>query len=141
MTEGKVFLDTNVLVYAHDTSAGTKHDLARGIVADQWTGRRGVLSTQVLQEFFVSVTRKLPKPMDTATAQKVVADLLNWEVVVNDGNSILGAFELLERYKYSFWDSLIVHAALQAGAAVLMSEDFSPGQHIQGMTIENPFSE
>ena len=94
-----------------------------------------------LWNLFVSVTRKLPKPMDTVTAQKVVADLLNWEVVVNDGNSILGAFELLGRYKYSFWDSLIVHAALQAGAAVLLSEDFSPGQHIQGMTIENPFSE
>ena len=141
MTEGKVFLDTNILVYAHDTSAGTKHDLARGIVAHQWTHRRGVLSTQVLQEFFVSVTRRLPKPMDTATAQKVVADLLNWEVVVNDGNSILGAVELLKRFKYSFWDSLIVHAALQAGAEVLMSEDLSTGQNIQGMTIENPFSE
>jgi predicted nucleic acid-binding protein len=141
MTEGKVFLDTNILVYAHDTSAGTKHDLARGIVAQQWTRRRGVLSTQVLQEFFVSVTRRLPKPMDTATAQKVVADLLNWEVIVNDGNSILGAVELLKRYKYSFWDSLIVHAALQAGAEVLLSEALSTRKNIQGMTIENPFSE
>jgi len=69
-----------------------------------------------------------------------MADLLNWEVVVNDGNSILGAVELLKRHKYTFWDSLIVHAALQAGAEVLMSEDLSTGQNIQGMTIENPFS-
>ncbi len=139
MSEGKVFLDSNVLVYAHDISAGTKNETARNIVGTLWTQGSGVLSTQVIQEFFVTVTRKLPKPVEVPTAQKVIADLLNWEVVINDGKSILGAIELMKRYKYSFWDSLIVQAALQSGAAVLMSEDLSYRQKIKGMRIENPF--
>jgi predicted nucleic acid-binding protein len=139
MTAGKVFLDANILVYAHDISAGIKHEAARNLVARLWKSGGGVLSTQVLQEFFVTVTQKIPKPTDISTAQKVIGDLLTWEVVVNDGKSILGAIDLQKRYKYPFWDSLIVHAALSAGAAVLMSEDLSAGQKIQGMSIENPF--
>lgn len=139
MTEDKVFLDANILVYAHDVSAGTKQVIAERIVADLWKRGNGVLSTQVLQEFFVISTQKLPKPMEVSTAQKVTADLLNWDIVINDGDSILGAIELHKRYKYSFWDSLIIYAALKAGAAVLMSEDLSSGQKIQGMVIENPF--
>ena len=139
MTEGKMFLDSNVLVYAHDTSAGSKHDMARQMVGELWRRGTGVLSTQVLQEFFVTVTRKLPRSLDLSTAQQVLTDLLNWEVIVNDGGSIVGAVELAKRYKYSFWDCLILHAALRSGAAVLMSEDLSAGHRIQGMAIENPF--
>ena len=139
MTEGKVFLDANILVYAHDTSAGIKHEGARNLVARLWKCGGGVLSTQVLQEFFVTVTQKLPNPMEISTAQKVIGDLLTWEVIVNDGKSILAAIDLQKRYKFSYWDSLIVHAALSASADVLMSEDLSAGQKIQGMSIENPF--
>ena len=139
MADAKVFLDANILVYAHDISAGTKHDVARDMMAGLWKRGGGVLSTQVLQEFYVNVTQKLPKPIDVSVAQKVIGDLLSWEVVVNDGKSILNAIVLQKRYKYSFWDSLIIHAALQVGATVLMTEDLSTGQKIKGMTIENPF--
>jgi len=139
MREGKVFLDANVLVYAHDVSAGTKHEVAFRMVSDLWKRGDGVLSTQVLQEFFVIVTRKLPKPMDVSIAQKVISNLLSWEIVVNDGKAIVGAIEVLKRYRCSFWDALIVHAALQSGAAVLFSEDLSSGQRIRDLRIENPF--
>jgi predicted nucleic acid-binding protein len=139
MAEGKVFLDANILVYAHDISAAAKHAAAREIMTGLWKSGRGALSTQVLQEFYVNVTQKLPKPIDASKAQKIIGDLLSWEVVVNDGKSILGAIDLQKRYKYSFWDSLILHAALQVGANLLMSEDLSKGQMIRGLKIENPF--
>ena len=139
MTDGKVFLDANILVYAHDVSAGTKHAVAREVMARLWERGGGVLSTQVLQEFYVFVTQKLPRPIEVSVAEKVIGDLLNWEVVVNDGQSILGAIQLQKRYRYSFWDSLILHAALQGRAETLLSEDLSAGQKIRGTTIENPF--
>jgi predicted nucleic acid-binding protein len=139
MTDGKVFLDANILVYAHDVSAGSKYAIAREVVTRLWEQGCGVLSTQVLQEFYLIVTQKLPRPIEMSAAEKVIGDLLNWEVVVNDGQSILGAIQLQKRYKFSFWDSLIVHAALQAGTETLLSEDLSAGQKIRGTTIENPF--
>jgi predicted nucleic acid-binding protein len=139
MTDGKVFLDANILVYAHDVSAGTKHAVARELMGGLWERGGGVLSTQVLQEYYVIVTQKLPRPIEVSVAEKVISDLLNWEIVVNDGQSILGAIQLQKRYRYSFWDSLIIHAALQGGAKTLMSEDLSAGQKIRGTTIENPF--
>ena len=139
MSEAKVFLDSNVLVYAHDVSAGAKNETAREIVGDLWNQRNGALSTQVVQEFFVTVTRKLPQSMDMAVAQRVISDLLKWHVVVNDGQSILDAIELMKRYKFSFRDCLIVQAALHSGAELLLSEDLSSGQKIGSMTIENPF--
>ena len=77
--------------------------------------------------------------MDIPKAKKVIADLLHWEVVVNDGDSFLWAIDLQKRYKYSFWDSVILHAALKVGSTVLMSEDLATGQKIKEMTIENPF--
>ncbi len=85
------------------------------------------------------MTQKLPQSLDTAVAQRVVSDLLKWHVVVNDGQSILDAIELMKRYKFSYWDCLIVRAALHSGAELLLSEDLSSGQKVGGMTIENPF--
>ena len=139
MSEAKVFLDSNVLVYAHDVSAGAKNETAREIIGDLWSRKNGALSTQVVQEFFVTVTRKLPQPMDTVIAQRVVSDLLKWHMVVNDGQAILDAIELMKRHKFSFRDCLIVQAALPSGAELLLSEDLSSSQKIGGMTIENPF--
>jgi len=139
MNEGKVFLDTNVLIYAHDTSAGRKHDLARETVLELWNRTNGLLSTQVLQEFFFTITRKIPTPLKLREGRKIIEDLLSWDVVVNDGRSILAAIEIQERYHYSFWDSLIIQAAIQGDATVLLSEDLSDNQTIRGITIKNPF--
>ena len=141
MTEGKVFLDANVLVYAHDVSAGGKHEVARAAVGELWVAGTGVVSSQVLQEWFVIVTRKIPKPLDASAARRIVADLLSWEVIVNDGTSILAAIDIHQRFGFSFWDSLILQAALRAGATRLLSEDFTHGQKVDGLRIENPFVE
>lgn len=139
MTGDKVFLDTNIIVYAYDVSAAEKHEIAKKIVLDLWDSGFGVISTQVLQEFFVTITQKIPKPMDKRVARDIVSDLLKWEVVVNDGESILEAAEILFQYGYSFWDSLIIAAAMRNGAEALLSEDLAHGQTIHGVTIKNPF--
>ncbi|MEA3222185.1 MAG: PIN domain-containing protein [Thermodesulfobacteriota bacterium] len=139
MPGGKIFLDTNIIIYAYDLSAGEKHEIARKIIVDLWDSGLGVLSTQVLQEFFVTITQKIPKPLAISPAKEVIMDLLKWDVVINDGECILEAIEIQARYKYSFWDSLIIEAAIKGGARSLLSEDLSDGQKINGLLIKNPF--
>jgi predicted nucleic acid-binding protein len=134
----KHFVDTNILVYAHDAAAGDKHARARALVEQLWADRSGVLSTQVLQEFYVNIRKKARAPLAAAEARQWIADYLDWEVVVNDGQSVLEAIELEERYEISFWDALIVQAANSGGATVLYSEDLSHGQHYSNVTVENP---
>lgn len=139
MKEDKIFLDTNVIVYAYDASAGKKHEIAVKIMEDLWRSGLGIISTQVLQEFFVVATSNRNKLLDSGTAREIVSDLLKWNVIVNDGNSILDAIEIQQRYKYSFWDSMIIESAVRGSATLLLSEDFSDRQIIEGMKIENPF--
>ena len=138
MTEGKMFIDTNILIYAFDVSAGKKHQVASHILSDLWNSGLGVLSTQVLQEFYVNVVQKIQKPIDQKMAKEIIRDLLKWHVVVNNGDSILDAIDIAEKYGYSFWDSLIIEAALAGGVSVLLSEDLQHGQVISGVTIRNP---
>ncbi len=139
MIGDKIFLDTNIVVYAHDTSAGEKHKVAEKLMEDLWNSGLGVLSTQVLQEFFVIVTRKIPKPLDIRIAKEIISNLLKWEVVVNDGDSILDAIEIHFQHRYSFWDSMIIESAMKGGASLLLSEDLPDGQVINGIKIKNPF--
>jgi predicted nucleic acid-binding protein len=80
MSGAKTFLDTNIVIYAYDASAGLKHEIARQIMTDLWTSGNGILSAQVLQEFYVNVTRKIPKPLDLDLARQIVADLLKWGI-------------------------------------------------------------
>jgi predicted nucleic acid-binding protein len=139
MKGDKIFLDTNILIYAYDISAGVKHVTAVQVLSELWDSGRGVLSTQVLQEFIVSVTRKIPKPIDEHQATNIVRDFLRWELVVNDGDSILEAARLVSRYRFSFWDCLIIQAALKSGCNILLSEDLSNRQVIEPLQIRNPF--
>ena len=139
MPGDKCFLDTNILVYAFDVSAGRKHEVAKRIVIDLWDTKDGILSTQVLQEFFVSVTKKIPKPMDAGLAREIVSDLLKWDIIINDKNSLLEAIDIHIRYNYSFWDSLLIQAAIRSGAALLLTEDLTDSQKIKGISIKNPF--
>jgi predicted nucleic acid-binding protein len=139
MKDDKIFLDTNILVYAFDNSAGVKHGKALSIMRSLWDSNLGVVSTQVLQEFFVIVTRKLSPPLDPDIAKNTVKDLLTWKPVVINGALILKAIELHSRHKYSFWDSLIITAALAGGAKTILSEDLSDKQIIKEITIKNPF--
>lgn len=125
---GRSFVDTNVLVYAHDTRLPAKNRVARQLVEELWESRAGVVSTQVLEELYVNVRRKVERPLPPAEARQLVADYLRWEVVTNDANAILEAIELEERFRLSFWDAMIVRAALAAGAETLLSEDLSHGR-------------
>ena len=136
---GRVFVDTNVLVYAHDVSTGTKHEKARSLVERLWHERTGAISTQVLQELYVSLRRKAARPLPSEEASALVAEYLRWEVVVNSGESILDAVALEQRYGISFWDALIVQSARACGAEVLYSEDLSDGQVYDSVRVVSPF--
>jgi predicted nucleic acid-binding protein len=139
MKENKAFLDTNILVYAYDASAGNKHDIAKKIVTELWNSGLGCLSTQVLQEFFVTITKKIQKPLNNASAYELIKDLLKWDVIINTGQCILDGIELQKKYKYSFWDSMIIQAAVKSKSDILLSEDLSNGQIVDGVEIRNPF--
>jgi predicted nucleic acid-binding protein len=141
MSADKVFVDTNILVYAHDAAAGEKHARAKALVTQIWNNRCGVLSTQVLQEFYVNIRKKAAAPVGTAEAKQWLTDYLTWEVVVNDANAVIEAIDLEERYQVSFWDALILHAANSAGASVIYSEDLNHGQQYADLVVQNPLLE
>jgi len=139
MNGDKVFVDTNVIVYAYDKDAGDKHRVALDIMKDLWRSGLGSISTQILQELFVTLTKKVSAPLDISVVRETVRRLSKWDVLLIDVDTIISATELQERYKYSFWDSLIIASAIAGGAKTIFSEDLSDGQTIQGITIKNPF--
>ena len=139
MNGDKVFVDTNIIVYAYDRDAGKKYQIASKLVKDLWHSGLGVLSAQVLQEFFVTVTNKISSPLDIVKATGIVKNLSKWNVIVNDVNILLAAIEIHEEHKFSFWDSMIIAAAIKGGAKALLSEDLSDNQEIEGLIIKNPF--
>src|SRR4030095_13725871 len=112
----RYFVDTNILMYAHDTSAGEKHERAKALVEELWRDRTGVVSTQVLQELSVNLRKKVRRPLDAKATRDIIADYLTWQVIVNAGESIVEAIDLESRYQISFWDALIIHAAHASGA-------------------------
>lgn len=136
---GRTFVDTNVLLYAHDASETEKQPIARALLEVLWVDRSGVLSTQVLQEFYVVATRKFTPPMRRSEARELVALYATWSVVQVDVGLIVDAAALEERAQLSFWDALIVEAARRAGATRLVSEDLQDGRRIAGLVIDNPF--
>jgi predicted nucleic acid-binding protein len=135
----KCFVDTNVLVYAHDRSAGPKHTAAQALIQELWNSGLGVLSTQVLQEFCVSLRRKAARPLAADEVRRLIQDYSTWEVITNTAESILRALEIEARYKTSFWDALIIHAAEASGASILYSEDLANGQQYVAVRVVNPF--
>jgi predicted nucleic acid-binding protein len=137
----RIFVDTNILVYAHDADAGEKHSTAAQAVADLWELRNGILSTQVLQELYITLTRKVASPVTGNVARRLIRNYLTWELVLNDGAMILHAAEIADNYQLSFWDGLIVAAAYSKNVAIVLTEDMNHGQIIEGIRIENPFLE
>jgi len=131
------FLDTNVLVYADDLDAGTKREKARGLLDEALASGEGVVSTQVLQEFFVISTGKLG--VEPALARRKVELLAEMDLVRVDLDLILAAIDLSRLHSFSFWDALIVRAAAVAGCGILLSEDLQHGQVVDGVRIEDPF--
>ncbi len=139
MNEDKIFVDTNVLVYAHDVDAGQKHQIAQGLLVELWNNRTGVLSVQVFQEFYVTVTRKLIHPLSAKEARNIIQNYLNWHIEISDSLSVLNASRIEQNYKISFWDALIVAAASKAKVSKILTEDLKSGQVMEGILIENPF--
>lgn len=133
------FIDTNILVYAHDASAGSKQAIARELVERLWAAGTGCLSVQVLQEFYVTLTRKVPRPMPAEDAAEILRDLSYWRVHAPAAGDVLSAVDLQRRSQVSFWDAMILHSTISLGCRMLWSEDFSAGQVYDSVEIRNPF--
>jgi predicted nucleic acid-binding protein len=133
------FVDSNILVYAHDPTTFTKHERARALVERLWQQRTGRISIQVMQEFFWIVTRKIPSPLPRKTALAILADLSLWPVYSPVAKDVLAAGELSGEIQVSFWDAMLLVAAKASGADRLWSEDLSQGQTVDGVEISNPF--
>ena len=136
MPAGKVFLDTNILVYAQDQDSPMKRRRSREVIAALAQSGTGVISTQVLQEFYVTVTRKLG--VAPLAAKRVLQTFTIFEIVQTSPDLIERAIDCSVLNTISFWDALIVAAAASSGCAIVYSEDLNPGQTIQGVRVENP---
>lgn len=140
-TSDRTFVDTNVLIYAHDVDAGRKHEVAKHLLRGLWEERAGILSTQVLQEFYVNATRKIRKPLTKAEARSVVDTYAPWCVEGTTTTDLSAALQIEDQARVGFWDALIIAVAARAGARQLVSEDLNAGQSIAGVAIHNPFKE
>ncbi|CAN5772279.1 PIN domain-containing protein [soil metagenome] len=133
------FVDSNVLVYAHDMDAGDKHEVARALIKDLWESGRGGLSIQVLQEFFVRVTRRIPNPLDSYEAAEAVEDFAQWTVHAPVPGDVLNAIAIHRRHGISFWDAMILNSASKLGCQIVYSEDLNVGQQYGSVRVVNPF--
>lgn len=134
------FVDTNVLIYAYDLSQGVKHEKALALVEALWQSGNGCLSTQVLQEFYVNVTRKSANPLSPDQATQIIRDFSNWRIHRPGSDDILAAIEMHQRYQISFWDAMILRSAQQSNCEIVWSEDLSNNQKYDGTKIVNPFN-
>ena len=134
------FVDANVLVYAYDPSAGRKHAAAARLIERLWHAGTGCLSVQVLQEFFVTVTRKVAQPLTIDEGADRVREFAAWRVFAPTADDVLGAIGLQKEAKLHFWDAMIVQAAAESGCDVLWTEDLSDGQLVRSVRIRNPFA-
>ncbi len=133
------FVDANVLVYAFDASAGAKQIVAERLLERLWDGETGCLSVQVLQEFFVTVTRKVAEPLSIDEAADRVREFAAWKIFAPTAADVLAAITLLKQAQLSFWDAMVIEAAAQSGCDVLWTEDLNDGQLLRGVRIRNPF--
>jgi len=135
----KVFLDTNVLVYLFDAGSPRKQARAQDLLKSRAAAGEVLLSTQILQEFYVAATRKLATPLDEATAYATVKELTALPIVEIDAGMVLAAIQRSQLRKLSFWDALVIQSAIEGGASILYTEDLQDGAVIDGLKIVNPF--
>jgi predicted nucleic acid-binding protein len=134
-----VFVDTNVLLYSEDRADEAKHQAARAWLRVLWSSRRGRLSSQVLHEFYVNATRKLRPPLPAGDARAEVRRYQRWQPWPVDHATVETAWAVESRFGLSYWDALMVAAAVQQGCELLLTEDLQHGQQIDGVRIVNPF--
>jgi predicted nucleic acid-binding protein len=133
------FVDTNVLVYAYDRSAGEKHDIARDLLLRLWDTGQGCLSVQVLQEFYVTITCKVARPLGISEAAEILQDLKFWNIHSPSPDDVLSAIDIQKQYQVSFWDAMILHSAMYLSCKTLWSEDLSDKQEYYTVRVVNPF--
>ena len=134
------FVDTNILIYAFDDSAGEKHQKASALLQNLWLEENGCISIQVLQEFYVNVTSKAPYALDYLLAETIIRDLRRWKVHRPDTEDILAAILIQQQYQVSFWDAMILRSAQESNCKILLSEDLSSGQEYSGVKVINPLA-
>jgi predicted nucleic acid-binding protein len=134
-----VFVDSNILIYAHDRDAGVKQQRAADRLWELWNTHAGRLSTQVLQEFYVNVTQKIKNPLSKSSAREVVRNYNPWVHSLITPGTVVRASEIGETWQISFRDSMILAAAEQSQAVIVLSEDMNHGEVIAGVRIVNPF--
>ena len=137
----KVFVDTNILLYARDAGEPAKQPIAKRWLSSLWRHRRGCLSFQVLQEYYVNVTQKLTPGLPAARARQEVRNLTLWNPVVADLALLESAWALIDRYRFAWWDAQIIAAARRLNCALLLSEDMQHGLDVDGTRIVNPFAD
>jgi predicted nucleic acid-binding protein len=135
-----VFVDSNILIYAHDSDAGAKRSRAAEKLTELWSSGVGRLSVQVLQEFFVNVTKKLATPVARSTAREIVSNYAVWVREPTTPNTVTRAIDIAQLAQISFWDALIVASAEQSYATHILSEDLNEGHIIIGIQIVNPLT-
>ena len=133
------FVDANVLVYAFDPSAKSKQSTAAMLIERLWASTTVCVSVQVLQEFFVTVTRKVPQPLSIDEAAERVREFAAWNVFSPSANDVLEAIALHKRTQVNFWDAMVVQAAAELGCQVLWTEELTDQQIVRGVKIRNPF--
>jgi len=136
---GLQFVDTNVLIYAHDMTAGARHTRAQALLAELWESGNGCLSIQTLQEFYVNITQKAKKQLDVPTATRIVKALGKWTIHRPGVDDVLSAIAIQQRHRIAFWDAMIVNSAARLGCGVLWSEDLTSGQVYDTVQVVNPF--
>lgn len=139
-TRGRAFLDTNVLLYAYDASAGSRHARAASLVGDLAHRRLAVTSVQVLQEFYVNATRKIVEPLSAQAALERLDAFGRWPTHAPTARDVISAASLSAEAQLSFWDAMIITSAAELGCSVLWTEDLNDGQQIAGVRIGNPFA-
>lgn len=137
--EERQFVDTNVFVYAYDRGNGIKQRLARKLITGLWENGRGCVSVQVLQELYVTMTKKASTPLPPETAVKIISALGEWTHHVPDVRDVIEAVSFQQKYGISFWDAMIVNSACKTGCGILWTEDFNSGQMYENVTVYNPF--
>lgn len=137
--EGLAFVDTNILVYAFEKPDSPRKETAKALILELMRSDRLRLSTQVLQELFVTMTRKAAAPADPGEVLELMDDLTRWPLVIVDYSLIREAVQVTREASISFWDALIVASAVRSGASILLTEDLNHGQVISGVRVENPF--
>lgn len=139
MTE-KIFVDTSVLVHAHDLDSGEKRAIAEHVLRQLWLDETGALSVQVLQEFYLALTSGIASPVPRRAARDLIHAYSVWPIVTLDAADVQAASDFEERYRVGFREALVVAAARKSGATLLLSETLRPFRPITGLDVRNPFA-